>query len=188
MINILNRKQVFYIGRGKHSPLGNPFSHLAKTPKEFLCKNREESIQKYRVWLHQKIKEKNKAITTELNKIYKAAKQGDVYLVCFCSPKPCHGQVIRELINEKLPPTEEERQSQVISVVAELEKGIPKWNVFEIVTDGSGMWEKDNLVIQEEGEYPNKRYWVACRLRDKKEAKDMILAAIKEDSCLANEE
>ena len=38
----------------------------------------------------------------ELNKLWKAAKNGDINLVCYCSPKSCHGDTIKTIIEQKL--------------------------------------------------------------------------------------
>ncbi len=88
----------FYIGRG--SALGNPFTSIKdrKTKADFICDSREESIEKYKDYLIQKIYEKAPVITNELNKIWKANKNNDVFLVCYCSPKSCHGDVIKKAI------------------------------------------------------------------------------------------
>lgn len=97
----------FYIGRG--SPLGNPFTSIKnrKTKAQFTCENREESVEKYKEYLLQAIKDKNPTICNKLNEIYIAAKKAKennsiVYLVCFCAPKLCHGDVLKEIINQKL--------------------------------------------------------------------------------------
>lgn len=92
----------FYIGRG--SILGNPFTSksLNKTKAQFQCKSPEESIEKYKEYLINKINNKDKEICDELNKIYKLARTGYVYLVCYCSPKICHGDIIKQIIDKKL--------------------------------------------------------------------------------------
>lgn len=91
-----------YIGRG--SPLGNPYTSIQdrKTKAEHVCSSREESVANFRNYLLERIEMKDKTITTALNKIWKLAKNGDVYLVCFCKPKSCHGDVIKEIIEKKL--------------------------------------------------------------------------------------
>ncbi|MFA5347055.1 MAG: DUF4326 domain-containing protein [Methanoregula sp.] len=70
-----------YIGRP--SPFGNPFS-IGKDG------SREEVIEKYRQWLQDQ---------PRLVKIMKRELKGKD-LVCFCSPKPCHGDVIKEVVEE----------------------------------------------------------------------------------------
>lgn len=91
-----------YIGRG--SVLGNPFTSIQdrETKAHVVCDSREESIERYRQHLNDAITNKLKPITNELNRIYKLAKAGNVNLVCYCSPKECHGDVIKEIIYSKL--------------------------------------------------------------------------------------
>jgi hypothetical protein len=99
MIAVVNRKNHeptdldVYVGRG--SPLGNPFRINFRT-------TREEAIEKYETELQIKIKNKDKVICNELNRIYRAAKVGDVNLVCYCKPENCHADFIKRLIEEKL--------------------------------------------------------------------------------------
>lgn len=96
MITVINRHHNFYIGRG--SPLGNRFvigQHGT----------RDEVIAMYKVELLEKIKNKDKVVCDELNKIYKAAKSGyNVTLECFCKgfAENCHGDIIKEIIEKKL--------------------------------------------------------------------------------------
>ncbi|WPF87546.1 DUF4326 domain-containing protein [Cyanobacterium aponinum AL20118] len=99
-----------YIGRGgkgkKGSPLANPF----KIGKD----TREQVISKYRVWLWEQIQSggvykhrsqvavttpRNQAVIDELNRIRNLAKTHDVKLACFCSPLPCHGDIIIRCIH-----------------------------------------------------------------------------------------
>jgi len=90
-----------YIGRG--SPLGNQWTHMkGQTKAKYTCANREESIALYRVWLAEKIAKKDCTVCDELNKIFRMAARGTVYLVCYCVPLSCHGEVIKELIQNKL--------------------------------------------------------------------------------------
>lgn len=94
MISVINKHHTFYIGRG--SPLGNPFVIGTDGDREF-C------IEEYRKYLLQKIKEKDKVICDELNKIYKSAKDFDVQLQCYCKgfQSHCHGDVILDIILSK---------------------------------------------------------------------------------------
>lgn len=90
-ITIVNKhhgKSGEYIGRG--SPLGNPFV-IGKDG------SREQVIAKYRVWLNEQIMRKNPVILDELNRLgNKAIDEKGLALQCFCYPKPCHGEVIKE--------------------------------------------------------------------------------------------
>lgn len=91
-----------YIGRG--SCLGNPFTSIQDRPTlaSEVVGSRDESIAKYKEYLLQKIAEKDAFVCMELNSIYQRAQRGRVYLVCYCSPKRCHGDVIKELIDAKM--------------------------------------------------------------------------------------
>lgn len=90
-ITIVNKhhgKSGEYIGRG--SPLGNPYV-IGKDG------SREQVIAKYRVWLNEQIMRKNPVVLDELNRLgNKAIDEKGLVLQCFCYPKPCHGEVIKE--------------------------------------------------------------------------------------------
>ena len=45
---------------------------------------------------------RNKKVIDELNRLYLIAKNGDLNLGCWCAPTPCHGDIIKELLDEKL--------------------------------------------------------------------------------------
>src|ERR1035437_1059885 len=94
----------YYAGRG--SVLGNIFTSkpLEATKAQFQCSSREESVAKFEEYLKDKIVQKRVGICKALNDIYLLAKKGDVNLVCFCAPKLCHLNVIKDIVNEKLPP------------------------------------------------------------------------------------
>jgi len=85
-----------YIGRG--SPLGNPFSHQEKTAAPHKTDTREESVYRYKVWLQFNIQWGEPSIIAELNRLHAIAQDRPLNLVCFCAPKACHGDVIREII------------------------------------------------------------------------------------------
>lgn len=88
IVNKHHGKSGEYIGRG--SPLGNPFV-IGKDG------SREQVIAKYRVWLNEQIMRKNPVVLDELNRLgNKAIDEKGLALQCFCYPKPCHGDVIKE--------------------------------------------------------------------------------------------
>ena len=91
-----------YIGRG--SVLGNPFTHkdVSETKAQYQCASRDEAINNYESYLKEMINRKDKKICDELNRIFKKALLGNVNLVCFCSPKSCHGDIIKKFIEDKL--------------------------------------------------------------------------------------
>jgi len=59
-------------------------------------------VAEYEKYLAEKIRTKDRPVCNELNKIYRAAKAGDVKLLCFCSPYLCHGDIIKRIIDEEL--------------------------------------------------------------------------------------
>jgi hypothetical protein len=97
-----NTKNDFYIGRG--SILGNPYTHIKTkyTKADYVLDTRDQAMDAYEEYLTKKIKERDSLICEELNKIWQAAKMGDVNLICYCVPKKCHGNFIKNVINSKL--------------------------------------------------------------------------------------
>ena len=82
----------FYIGRP--SPLGNVFV-IGKDG------DRDEVIRKYRRWLMDKCKHDGKA-WQEIDRMRAALMEfGVVNLWCWCSPLLCHGDVIKEILEDK---------------------------------------------------------------------------------------
>ena len=104
MIQVVNKYKTeptdhdIYIGRG--SPLGNPYSSMKdkKTLAAYVCDTREESIEMYEKYLRKRIKERNSDICDELRRIHNLSKNHDINLVCFCKPKPCHGDIILKIL------------------------------------------------------------------------------------------
>ncbi len=90
----------FYCGRAtsyqtKHgmdcSVLGNPFILKREADRENVC-------NAFKQHLEQKVRAKDPAVTKALNLIYKTARTQAVELSCFCAPKRCHADAIKELI------------------------------------------------------------------------------------------
>ena len=92
MIKVVNRKNFYgkgvYIGRP--SPLGNPFV-IGRDG------DREKVIEKYREYLKKAIKYDGR-VKSEFERIKELNTKGDVILICWCAPQKCHGDVVRELI------------------------------------------------------------------------------------------
>lgn len=84
------KKKPFDIYIGRPSDFGNPYSYKENTLAQFKVETREEAISKYREWVMQQ-PELLEKIKTEL--------RGKI-LGCFCSPAPCHGEVLAEIANE----------------------------------------------------------------------------------------
>ena len=97
MITVVNKHRVsehIYCGRG--SALGNPFSMKSEAERYEVC-------DKYEQYFLQKVEiEKNESMLSQLRIIYKAAKNGNVNLGCFCAPKRCHCDTIKTWIEKKL--------------------------------------------------------------------------------------
>ena len=108
MIKVIHKKDadkhdnVIYIGRG--SALGNPYTSIKdrETLAEFVVDSRKESIECFRNYLLDCIDKKEELVCNILNQIYKLTMKGEVYLSCYCKPKSCHGDVIKEIIEYKI--------------------------------------------------------------------------------------
>ena len=89
-------KDWMYIGWGdnrkglERSPLANPYSSKSHA-NAILCKCKQETIAKYRVWLWGKIQAGDQKVLAELLKVEKTT-----VLVCYCHPEPCHGQIVHK--------------------------------------------------------------------------------------------
>lgn len=89
--------RAFYVGRG--SPLGNPNAVKPHGPH-----TREEAILLYEQHLREHVRKRTPSVVRELNRIYAHAKANEeTLLLCFCAPHACHADVIKRLIEEKLP-------------------------------------------------------------------------------------
>ena len=92
MITIVNKRT--YKGPGEYigrpSSLGNPFpiSKLA---------SRDDVISMYRGWLKE-MYGLNGNVRHELHRLAEIAEAGDLYLICWCAPEACHGDVIKEVL------------------------------------------------------------------------------------------
>jgi hypothetical protein len=80
-----------YVGRPNRtlagSPLANPYHIRPKL-------SRHEAIQRYRRWLFDKINKSDRKVMTALSELNE-----DSVLVCWCSPNPCHAEVIERAWN-----------------------------------------------------------------------------------------
>ena len=96
----------FYVGRSAKysSPLGNPYTHNGKRSNlaKLTFRTREEAIAAYELYFDESYG-KDPMFTEAFDKIYDVYKSGqDVYLQCFCHPKPCHADVIARKLQQKL--------------------------------------------------------------------------------------
>ena len=82
----------FYIGRP--DVLGNPFE-IGKHG------TREEVIAKYEFWLRDKYYSLDDKVVTAIDRLVTVFLEGrDITLVCWCAPAWCHGDVIKEFVEE----------------------------------------------------------------------------------------
>lgn len=93
VVNKYHRLAGEYIGRG--SPLGNPFPIQGTDTRAIV-------IEKYRHWLRDQIDSGNEVVINELQRLAEIAMQRPLSLQCFCKPQPCHGDVIKEVIETAL--------------------------------------------------------------------------------------
>jgi hypothetical protein len=85
-----------YIGRP--SLLGNPYSHLPNTLAEYRVGTREEAVRNYESYLVSTY-HTNPKVFNIINEItVRVMSDKDVYLVCFCKPQSCHGDVIKKFV------------------------------------------------------------------------------------------
>ena len=83
-----------YIGRP--SPLGNPFSIKMRE------RTREQAIAEYRDWLTERLTY-DCSTRTEFNHLLDILKvHGELTLVCWCAPLPCHGDVVKEFLEAEV--------------------------------------------------------------------------------------
>jgi hypothetical protein len=57
--------------------------------------SREEVIAKYRRWLWAGLQELGSAQERELRRLLAQAVEGELELLCWCHPLPCHAEVVR---------------------------------------------------------------------------------------------
>lgn len=78
------------------SVLGNPFHMYNESERDAVC-------DKYQVYFDKKVTDKTDVLfMNELRRIYKIAKNNKVYLACWCAPKRCHAETIKNFIEKYL--------------------------------------------------------------------------------------
>lgn len=137
-INVVNKykhkatSHDFYCGRGKNSVLGNPYTDIKdkKTKAEFIVDSREEAIIKHKQDFLKQITW-NKDIQKEINKmLFHLKGNGVINLVCYCAPKSCHCDNIKEYLLERI----EKSQCKHCYDVGESQDGsicicVRKWDI-----------------------------------------------------------
>ena len=92
-IRVVNKRN--HVGLGEYiarpSVLGNPFRIGPDG-------NRAMVIEKYRQWLWARIKDHQGPEWDELQRLASIARDGELVLICWCAPLPCHGDIIKAAI------------------------------------------------------------------------------------------
>jgi hypothetical protein len=99
MIEVLNLRDGgsgVYVGRGgrglKGSALANPFKMRSEA-------ERVRVVGAYRAWLWAQVQRKEGEVWNELVRLAQMHQQGQAFaLVCWCSPRRCHAEVIRDCV------------------------------------------------------------------------------------------
>jgi hypothetical protein len=101
-IRIVNKRAFKGDGQyvGRPSPMGNPFSWMEGTLAEFRVASREESLCRYKDWLLEKLDTDNPTTRMFLMLLEELKTNECLTLICWCAPKKCHGDVIKELLLE----------------------------------------------------------------------------------------
>lgn len=100
-----------YVGRP--SILGNPYKKTTEL-------ERNSVIESYRGWLQVQMQDINSPVYKKVHKLAKQALEEDITLVCWCSPKQCHADVIRDTILE----INKQQAIQQQSIQADVEFGV----------------------------------------------------------------
>jgi len=86
------KREPYDVYVGRPTLYGNPFSHENGTKAKFKVATREEAIAKYEEWVRTQ---------PGLVAMIKRELRGKV-LGCWCSPKPCHAEVLVRIANEEV--------------------------------------------------------------------------------------
>ncbi len=82
----------FYIGRP--DPLGNPYVIGEHG-------DRDTVIARYKTWLIGQYASDNRSVRTAIDRLVQLELEGkSITLVCWCAPAKCHGDVIKEFVEE----------------------------------------------------------------------------------------
>jgi hypothetical protein len=103
MIRVVNKRT--YSGNGTYigrpSVLGNPFTHkFGGTQARFIVASREDAVKRYNIYIREAYRD-NSSVRDAINYLVKQyLLSGELTLICWCSPKACHGDVLAKLIQE----------------------------------------------------------------------------------------
>ena len=108
-IIVYNRNKESHFGENNYpiyrpNILSNPYTEIndRKTKAFFIVKSREEALKKYGDYFDIKYG-RDKIFTDTIDDIYEKFKNGEtIYLECYCYPLPCHGDIIKNKIEQRL--------------------------------------------------------------------------------------
>jgi len=107
MIKIVNKyKEPNHIYCGRGSALGNPYPITKLASRDLVC-------DKYITWFYEHVDSDNflsliksdevlNPQMTMLRTLFKEVKKRDINLGCFCAPKRCHCETIKEFLELQL--------------------------------------------------------------------------------------
>lgn len=95
---VKDQENYVYIGRG--SILGNPYTHqkLIDTKALYEVCSRKVAIAKYQEYFLEQWQKNNEFRNEVLSLTNLAIKHQELYLVCYCSPLACHGDILKKHI------------------------------------------------------------------------------------------
>lgn len=105
-VNVVNKHtfmggtSISTISVGRGTIFGNPYTHqpVENTKAEFQCLTREESINKYKIYFMDRLATDDN-FRREVVKLSKLLiHEGEINLMCYCSPKKCHGDYVAKAI------------------------------------------------------------------------------------------
>ncbi|MFA5132527.1 MAG: DUF4326 domain-containing protein [Candidatus Paceibacterota bacterium] len=95
-----NDPTVIYVGRKMKdfggSVLGNPYK--INKQDNVLDTGRDKVIRKYKMWLLERMKDKESDQFKEMIRLKRLSEAGNLTLLCWCWPLHCHGDVIKEIL------------------------------------------------------------------------------------------
>ena len=81
----------------RSSVLGNPFYMADESQRDKVC-------DKYEAYFKENIQNTESAFYKEIERLYKILKKhGKLELFCWCAPKRCHAETIKNYLEAKLP-------------------------------------------------------------------------------------
>lgn len=96
MIRVVNKYAGVPSG-GHHEYIGRP-SVLGNPYRIGIDGDRAQVVEKFRARLDEVLQDPTHPVTRRITELELIARVGDLFLICFCAPKSCHGDVIKEAI------------------------------------------------------------------------------------------